>query len=163
MNAMKKLFTFVLLTAFLMSSFFGVAHAVFVVDPAASTDTPAGKPVVDPGIGKPQGKPVVDPAMAPANAPLNIHLNNPLAAGGVSTIGDAINKILSLVIRIALPIIILMFIWSGLSFIFARGNPEKIKVAKNMFLYTVIGTLLILGAWTITNAIIGTVNAITGY
>jgi hypothetical protein len=65
MNAMKKLFTFVLLTAFLMSSFFGVAHAVFVVDPAASTDTPAGKPVVDPGIGKPQGKPVVDPAMAP--------------------------------------------------------------------------------------------------
>jgi hypothetical protein len=30
-----------------------------------------------------------------------------------------------------------------------------------MFLYTIIGTLLILGAWAITNAIIGTVNTIT--
>jgi hypothetical protein len=92
------------------------------------------------------------------SVPLNIHLNNPLS--GVSTIPDAINKILSIVIRIALPLIIVFFIWSGLSFIFARGNPEKVKAAKNMFLYTVIGTLLILGAWVITNAIIGTVNAI---
>jgi hypothetical protein len=94
------------------------------------------------------------------SVPLNIHLNNPLSGGGVSTIPDAINKILSIVIRIALPLIIVFFIWSGLSFIFARGNPEKVKAAKNMFLYTVIGTLLILGAWVITNAIIGTVNAI---
>ncbi|MEO5646056.1 MAG: TrbC/VirB2 family protein [Candidatus Paceibacterota bacterium] len=89
---------------------------------------------------------------------LNIHLNNPLS--GISTIPEAINKILSIVIRIALPLIILMFIWTGLQFIFARGNPEKMKVAKNMFFYTVIGTLLILGAWTLTNAIVGTVNNI---
>jgi hypothetical protein len=92
------------------------------------------------------------------NNPLNVHLNNPLS--GVSTIPDAINTILGIVIRIALPLIILAFIWSGLSFIFARGNPEKMKVAKNMFFYTVIGTMLILGAWVITNAIVGTVNSI---
>jgi len=99
------------------------------------------------------------PAAPAANQPLNIHLNNPLS---VSTIGDAINLFLSVIIRVALPLIILFFIWSGLSFIFARGNPEKVKVAKNMFFYTVIGTLLILGAWVITNAIIGTVNSIIG-
>ncbi|MDB5188702.1 MAG: protein of unknown function with transrane region [Candidatus Nomurabacteria bacterium] len=99
------------------------------------------------------------PATPAANQPLNIHLNNPLS---VSTIGDAINLFLSVIIRVALPLIILFFIWSGLSFIFARGNPEKVKVAKNMFFYTVIGTLLILGAWVITNAIIGTVNSIIG-
>ena len=63
--------------------------------------------------------------------------------------------------KIALPFIVVFFIWSGLSFILARGNPEGIKKAKNMFLYTIIGTLLILGAWAITNAIIGTVNTIT--
>jgi len=92
------------------------------------------------------------------NAPLNIHLENPL--NGISTIPDAINKILSVVIRIALPIIIIFFIWSGFTFITARGNPTEVTKAKNIFLYTVIGTLLILGAWVITNAIIGTVNAI---
>ena len=95
---------------------------------------------------------------AAVNQALNIHLQNPLS--GVSTIPDAINKILSVVIRVALPLIIIMFIWSGLTFIMARGNPTEIGKAKNIFLYTVIGTLLILGAWVITNAIIGTVNAI---
>lgn len=96
----------------------------------------------------------------PGTVPLNIKLENPLAKGGVNDIPSAINKILSVVIRIALPLIIIMFIWSGLTFIFARGKPEEIKKAKNMFLYTIIGTLLILGAWTITNALIGTVNSI---
>ncbi len=94
----------------------------------------------------------------PGNSALNIHLNNPLT--GISTIPEAINKILSIVIRIALPLIIIMFIYSGIQFITARGNPKKIEEAKNMFFYTVIGTLLVLGAWTITNAIVGTVNNI---
>jgi len=93
----------------------------------------------------------------PVNQPLAIHINNPLK---VNTITDAIKLLSSVVIRIALPLIIIFFIWSGLSFIFARGNPEGVKKAKNMFFFTVIGTLLILGAWTITNAIIGTINAV---
>lgn len=106
------------------------------------------------------GKPALPANATSVNNPLNIHLENPLAGGGVSDIPTAINKILSVVIRVALPLIIIMFIWSGISFIFARGKPDKIKEARAMFLYTVIGTLLILGAWTITNAIIGTVNSI---
>ncbi len=96
----------------------------------------------------------------PAGQPLNIHLTNPLAGSGVTDIPSAVNKILTVVIKIALPLIIIMFIWSGITFIFARGNPKKLEDAKRMFLYTIIGTLLILGAWTITNALIGTVNSI---
>lgn len=90
---------------------------------------------------------------------LKVKINNPLK---VSTIQDAIKLFMDAVLRIALPFIIIFFIWAGLSFVLARGNPEKIKKAKNMFWYTIIGSLLILGAWTITNAIIGTVNSITG-
>lgn len=90
---------------------------------------------------------------------LKVKINNPLK---VETIQGAIQLFMNAVLKIALPFIVVFFIWSGLSFVLARGNPEKIKTAKNMFLYTIIGTLLILGAWTITNAIIGTVNSITG-
>ncbi len=90
---------------------------------------------------------------------LNVKINNPLK---VETVQDAIKLFMDAVLKIAIPFIIIFFIWSGLSFVLARGNPEKIKTAKNMFWYTIIGTLLILGAWTITNAIIGTVNSITG-
>jgi len=89
---------------------------------------------------------------------LNIKFSNPLK---VNTIQDAIKLFVNAIVRIAIPVIVVFFIWSGLSFVLAQGNPTKIEKAKNMFFYTVIGTLLILGAWTITNAIVGTVNSIT--
>lgn len=98
------------------------------------------------------------PASSATDFDLQVRIKNPLK---VDTISGAIALFMNAVLRIALPFIVIFFIWSGVSFVLARGNPEKIKTAKNMFWYTVIGTLLILGAWTITNAIIGTVNSIT--
>lgn len=100
-----------------------------------------------------------DPSSRATSLDLKVRINNPLK---VDTIEGAIQLFMNAVLRIALPFIIIFFIWSGFSFVLARGNPEKVKTAKNMFWYTIIGTLLILGAWTITNAIIGTVNSITG-
>ncbi len=89
---------------------------------------------------------------------VDVGLKNPLK---VNTITDAVALFMNIILKIALPLIVIFFIWSGLEFVLALGNPEKIKKAKNMFWYTIIGTFLILGAWTITNAIIGTINTIT--
>jgi hypothetical protein len=100
----------------------------------------------------------VDRSSGATDFNLQVAIKNPLK---VDTISGAIALFMNAVLRIALPFIIVFFIWSGVSFVLARGNPEKIKTAKNMFWYTIIGTLLILGAWAITNAIIGTVNSIT--
>lgn len=100
----------------------------------------------------------VPPEKSTPSQGLKIRLNNPL--NEITTIPQAISKIMSIVVRIAIPIIIIAFIWTGLKFILAQGNDKDLGTAKNMFFYTVIGTLLILGAWTITNAIVGTVNTI---
>lgn len=88
---------------------------------------------------------------------LKVKLDNPLK---VDTINEAITFFVNTLIKIAIPVIVIFFIWAGLKFVLARGNPTKIEEAKNMFWYTVIGTLLILGAYTITNAIVGTINTI---
>lgn len=88
---------------------------------------------------------------------LKIKLNNPLK---VNDLQGAIKLFMDAVIKIAIPFIVVFFIWSGLQFILAQGNPIKIATAKKMFWYTVIGTLLILGAWAITDAIVGTINSI---
>jgi hypothetical protein len=98
-------------------------------------------------------------AKSPTGFALNIRLQNPLK---VSTIQDAIKFFVTTIVKIAIPVIIIFFLWSGLSFILARGNPTALKKARTMFFNTLIGALLILGAWTITNAIVGTVNSITG-
>ncbi len=89
---------------------------------------------------------------------LDVKLQNPLK---VNDIQSAIKFFVDTLIKIAIPFIVVFFIWAGLKFILAQGKPDKITEAKKMFWYTIIGTLLILGAWTITNAIIGTVNSIT--
>lgn len=89
--------------------------------------------------------------------PLQVKLENPLK---VKTIQGAIKLFMDAVVKIAIPFIVVFFIWSGISFILAQGNATKITAAKNMFWYTVIGTLLILGAWAITDAIVGTINSI---
>lgn len=88
---------------------------------------------------------------------LKIKLNNPLK---VNTIQDAVRLFVNGVVRLAIPVLVIFYIYAGFSFIAARGNTEKIKNAKSMFFYTIIGTILILGAWAITNAIVGTVNSI---
>lgn len=88
---------------------------------------------------------------------LNIKVKNPLK---VNTIQDAVRLFVNAIVRIAIPILVVFYIWAGISFILARGNSTKLEKAKNMFFYTIIGTLLILGAWTIVNVIIGTVNSI---
>ncbi len=90
---------------------------------------------------------------------LQVKLQNPLK---VNTITEAVQFFVATLIKIAIPFIVLFFLWAGLKFILARGKPDEITKAKHMFWYTIIGTLLILGAWTITNAIIGTVNSLTG-
>ncbi len=91
---------------------------------------------------------------------INIKIKNPL--GDTDTIPEAIKKIMDVILQLVFPFIVLLFIYAGFLFVTARGNTDKLKQAKTMFWYTLIGTLLILGAWTIATAIVNTVNEITG-
>ena len=104
--------------------------------------------------GVPAGTP---PTSQVSEFPLQVKLKNPLK---VDTVQDAIKLFMDAVVKIAIPFIVVFFIWSGINFILAQGNSKKLEDAKRMFWYTVIGTLLILGAWAITDAIVGTINSI---
>jgi len=125
--------------------------SAFAQAPAATTQAPGPKATTGAVVAP------TNPNAQGTSFKLNVKFVNPLK---VNTIQDAIKLFVNAIVRIAIPIIVIFFIWSGLMFVFARGNPDKIREAKNMFFYTIIGTLLILGAWTITNAIVGTVNSI---
>lgn len=118
--------------------------------PAAQGQPPSQKPAL------PE---VTNPSSQASGFLLDVKLQNPLK---VSTIEEAIKFFITTILKIAIPFIVVFFIWAGLKFILAQGKPDKIKEAKNMFWFTIIGTLLILGAYTITNAIIGTINSVVG-
>lgn len=88
---------------------------------------------------------------------LSLQIKNPL---NVSTIQEAVRFFVNTIVKLAIPVIVFFFLYSGFMLILAQGKPEAIAKARRMFFYTLIGTLLVLGAWSITNAIVGTVNTI---
>lgn len=76
--------------------------------------------------------------------PLGESANDPRAL-----IGRIIQAIISLSGAVAL----VMFIYSGLLFLTAGGNTGMIEKAKLLMLYTILGIIVIAGAFVATNTI----------
>ena len=95
--------------------------------------------------------------VAPSSA-LAASLQNPLK---VKSFEEFVKELLNAVIYIGLPVVALFIIYSGFLFITAQGDVEKIKTAKNTFLYTIIGVAIFLGSLTLAKIIEGTIKLIT--
>lgn len=89
---------------------------------------------------------------------INAKINNPL--GKISSIPQFMEALLNIVIKIGVPLVALAIIYTGFLFVTAQGNPEKLKTAKKALTYTLIGAGLLLGAWVLAQAIVGTVDQI---
>ncbi len=98
--------------------------------------------------GTPTTNPVADPEK----------LDDPLGEG-VSLEGLLL-KLFDIILYVGVPVVAFFLIWSGFMFITAQGNPEKLTIARSRLLYTIIGAVLLLGAWTISQAIKGTLEDI---
>ncbi len=90
----------------------------------------------------------------------NVNLINPLKSG--TSLEGFLNNILDFIIRIGTIVVILMTVFVGYKFVVAQGNDSELSKAKMMFLYTVIGALVLLGARAISASLLATVKAIGG-
>jgi hypothetical protein len=97
-------------------------------------------------------------AVLAANCGGTNQLNNPV---GCTTITQYVEMALRAFVLIAIPILAFLIVLAGFNFVFARGNPEKLALAKWNFLYVIIGTVLILGAWVFANLIGATITSIS--
>jgi len=89
-----------------------------------------------------------------------VPITNPLP--GIATFYDFIKQVLSIIVRVGLPVAAIFLVYSGFQFLTAQGDTEKLKTAKHSFVWAVVGTAVLLGAWVLAAAIEGTVNAIRG-
>lgn len=100
---------------------------------------------------------------APSNDPpsleyMDIEIENPIS---VNSIPDLIQTILEGLIKIGIPLLVVMIVYSGWLYLFARGDPGKIKDAHNMFLYTLVGGAILLAAWALAELIHSTLIDLT--
>ena len=117
-------------------------------------DQPGGPSKSDPQPG--------GPSTPPATQTQNgfPKLENPLGDNNIGSLQDFVIKAIDMIFKILLPIAAMFIIYAGFEMVMASGNEEKLKTAKQQLLYTLLGVLIILGAWVIANAIAGTVDSI---
>jgi hypothetical protein len=78
-------------------------------------------------------------------------LPNPL---GVQTFTEIINNVAYyLTVYIAPSIVTIMILIAGFYFLTAGENPERVKTARQIILWTVIGYAIILISWGVTSII----------
>ena len=89
-----------------------------------------------------------------------ITLKNPLG-DKINNLPSFIYMILNIVFQIGAIFSVLAIIYVGFLFVSARGDPEKLVIARRAFLYTVIGIGVLLGAVLIASVIQGTISNVS--
>lgn len=94
-------------------------------------------------------------AESPGFAPKTAVLDNPLSS---DTFCKLIKGVLDVALQLGIPVMVFFIVLSGFRFVWARGNPESLKKARENLFYTLIGIGIFLGAWALAMIIAGTIN-----
>ncbi len=86
-------------------------------------------------------------------------LPNPIKANNIQ---DLVFQITDIVLIIAIPISVLLLIYSGFLFVKARGNETEVTEAKKTFYYTIIGIAVLFGARFLSEIVRGTIEQLKG-
>lgn len=87
-------------------------------------------------------------------------LENPLGPANLTTVSDVIERALGIIIKVSIPFVVLMLIWTGFQFVIAQGNEGKLTKAKNTFLWVIVGAAILIGCVAIANAIAKSVECV---
>ncbi len=82
-------------------------------------------------------------------------LENPV---NFDSLRELITAILDVIVQIGVPIAAVFLIYSGYLFVSARGDVGKIEDAKSIFLWTLVGIAVLLGASVLANLIDSTID-----
>jgi len=85
----------------------------------------------------------------------SIGIVNPLSVGSLDAF---VRELVTVARNIGMLIAVLGIVYAGMLKITAQGDEEKLRKANKAFLWSIIGTSVILGAWLIAVSIQGTVQ-----
>ena len=112
-----------------------------------------------PGTIKPGGQDL--PGTITPASPLSSYstLKSPFA---FETVAQLVSKILLIVVKVGWVLAFFFLIWSGFLFVTAAGSEEKLKTAKDTFVWTIVGSCIVLGAQVLSKVIETTVKNVVG-
>ena len=85
---------------------------------------------------------------------------NPIKYGGITNIPQLLSALVDLILLIGVPIIVMFIIYGGFLFVKSGDNEAEIAKVKNIFMWTLVGALILLGAKAIALAVQGTITSL---
>ena len=87
-----------------------------------------------------------------------IGFSNPLKYDNIE---EFLYALLDFVIKIGYVAAVFFIILSGFKFVVAQGNSSKIEEAREMLMWTIIGTAILIGAQVLANMVAATIQALS--
>ena len=78
------------------------------------------------------------------------NFGKPIASSNFTSI---LQSIADTIVAVAIPFVVVAFVWVGFLFASARGNEEKLTSAKHTLTWTVVGTAVIAGVYVVIDLI----------
>ena len=95
--------------------------------------------------------------VAPSTIDAGAKIDNPFKTGG--NLVDLFKAILNnVILPVGAVASVLAFVYSGFLYVKAQGNETELKTAHKALLYTVVGTVVLIGAAVIADVIGNTIN-----
>lgn len=82
----------------------------------------------------------------------------PTPTSKIGSLDAFVNLLITIMMYIAMPGIVLALVWAGFLFVTARGDEKQLETAKRVFVWTVVGATIIIGARVIYEVAKGTVD-----
>ena len=82
------------------------------------------------------------------------------AAVDVSALTNILQNIINAILAVVAFICTLMIIWGGIVMITAAGSPDKVVMGRQIILWAVIGLVVCLIAYAITNVVLSVTGAV---
>lgn len=89
----------------------------------------------------------------------SVGIKNPLGDGN-DNLFKMIDTIIDALLKLGAVLAVIAIIFAGFKFVTAGGDEGKLKTAKAILLYTVIGIVILLGARIISAVVVETVTSV---
>lgn len=80
---------------------------------------------------------------------------------GSEDLTGTIGKLISALLSVLGVIFLVLIIWAGFTWMTAQGDPKKVDKAKDILITSVVGLIILLSAYAISNFVITTLGTAT--
>lgn len=91
-----------------------------------------------------------------------VNIGDKFGFGDIKSLGDAISRLVVPGFSVAVAIVVLYFLFGAFKYLQSRGNKEEVAAAQQILIHSIIGFLILMGAFFFLQFFLSSLFGITG-